>query len=370
MTQTLNRQRRFQKRLLSKIGSRAQAACSSIGAPLLRNEVSRYLRAHAVQSVTLLNYWKREDPDTAQLRWEEWQRPSVPYRLDRLSPTPIPWYPKKKSTSGYRKVCKLPQQLKMWHSLAKDLICAAHNPAAHIADWPGRGRDKQVRDVAAAITSQSQWVVVADVRRAFATFNPEAVYELPSLPNELVRRAIDSRNQTFVGSMRSIRARPSLPSSVHDDLEMDPTGLLEGSPTSNAIFSVFLDDLPDHLPDSVIPFVNCDNVILVCPNETLAHLAAASSVRYFTDHRAGPFELKYVCQPVWHTFDHLGYSLRCTLHGKVAVGLSAKNLLRLLRRINYRKDEETEPMRWLHSSFAALGAHEMVQYERMISDGT
>lgn len=225
----------------------------------------------------------------------------------------------------------------------------------------------QIREITDAIKDCEQWVVIADVRRAFPTFNPSAIYELHSLPENLVRRAIDSRNLNFTGGMRSNPIWGE-DTSMCDDLEMDPTGLLEGSPASNAIFSVFLNDLPDHLSEAVRPFVYCDNIVLVCPSEACAEQAASSLVRYFSDHRAGPFEVTSECKPVWHGFDHLGYSITHN-SGVTRLGLSARNWEKLHQRIRRKGQDEVEPLEWLHASFSALYDYEFAPYLVMIMDG-
>nr|WP_298931132.1 reverse transcriptase domain-containing protein [uncultured Erythrobacter sp.] len=367
MTTSIANQRRFKRRLLTKIKVRGRAAQSTIGRPLLKKEIDRFLASHATQSLALYKIWQKEDRETAMSQWRQWQSPSVPYKLQRLSVGKMAWYPKKRSTSGFRKICLLPTQLKMWHSLAKDLVCALYETGPHIGGWPGRSRDKQVREVAGVITSRDQWVVVADVVKAFASFNPNTIYQLHSLPENLLRRAIDSRRLKFTGGMRSNPAwAPD--KSMCDDLEMGPTGLLEGSPASNAIFSVFMDDLPDHMPDGITPFVYCDNIILVCPSEALAQQAATSLVEYLSRHQAGPFEVRYDCQPVWHEFDHLGYSIRHN-GGFTSLGLASKNWMKLQRKIEGVAEGKIEPLEWLRTSFAALQEHERFPYEMMIADG-
>lgn len=225
----------------------------------------------------------------------------------------------------------------------------------------------QIREIADAINRWEQWVVIADVRKAFPTFDPSAIYELHSLPEDLVRRAIDSRNLNFTGGMRS-NPTWAEDTPMCDDLEMDPTGLLEGSPASNAIFSVFLNDLPDHMPEGIRPFVYCDNIVLVCSSEAYAQQAESSLIRYFSDHRAGPFEVTSECRPVWHGFDHLGYSIMHNF-GVTRVGLSVRNWEKLHRRIRSKEQNEVEPVEWLHASFSALHGHERAPYEIMILDG-
>lgn len=251
-------------------------------------------------------------------------------------------------------MCTLPHTLKMWHVLAKDLITAQHRPRPHIGDWPGLGRDNQIAQIAAAIRSDEQAVVVADVVRAFPTVSINAVYDLPYLPEAMTRRTIDYRSLRFTDGYRSARLW-GVPSRVHDDLEMAPSGLLEGSPVSNAIFSVLLDDLPDHLNETILAFVYCDNIILVAPSNSQAREAANHLVRYFADHRAGPFEVRHEVRSLRHGFDHLGYSVaRC---GEVTrVGLAPKSWEKLMGRLEDQSVPCDDTLLWLGASFGALDA--------------
>ncbi|MFK4005020.1 hypothetical protein [Qipengyuania sp. NPDC077563] len=236
--------------------------------------------------------------------------------------------------------------------MAKDLIVAQHHPRAHIGDWRERGRDHQIRQIVNAVENDDAFVVVADVVRAFPSVNVDTIYELPYLPEALIRRAIDYRFLRF--SRGYVGACPwDELNLMHGELEMAPSGLLEGSPVSNALFSVLLDDLPDHLDECISAFVYCDNVILVAPTEEQAQNAARSLVRYFSGHRAGPFEVRSEVRKVRYGFDHLGYSLYCR-GNEVEVDLSPASWKRLLARIQDQEASCAETLRWLHTSYGAL----------------
>ena len=332
-----------------------------------------FLNSHAVQSVTLYTIWnKRLGAKEAMQRWKQRQlAPIVCSKVDRLPPEPIGWRPKERSTSGFRKICSLPSTLKMWHVLANDLVRAQHHPRPHIGDWPGRerGRDRQVRDIANSIVAHDQWVVIADVRRAFQTVNVDALYELPYLPQTLIRRAIDYRSLTFTGGIGGTPAW-DVPSSLHDYLEMAPIGILEGSPASNALFSVLLDDLPDHLDEPIKVFVYCDNIVLLVPSETQAQQAAATLDAYFTVHRAGPFEVACECRSVLAGFDHLGYSIRHQLNGETIVDLAPRNWKKLNEQLSDPERSTDDIKTWLGGSFGSLDQRRRNAWDHLIDGAT
>jgi hypothetical protein len=280
------------------------------------------------------------------------QQPVVPLQYGRLRTAPVEWHNKPRLTSGYRKICRFSPIEKMWHVLANDLIQAMHEARPHIGDWRGRGRDHQMGQLLAAIHSPWQAVVVADIRRAFSTVNIDAIYDLPYLPEQLIRRAIDYRTHQFVRRDRSDEASQG-DMALFDDLEVAPRGLMEGSPASNAIFSVLLNDLPDHVGEEIQCFVYCDNVILLAPSVLHARRAENALVRYVTGHRAGPFEVRSEVQPITRPFDHLGYSV-CLEASAVRVGLSLANWQRFGHKLEDTTLRPAEATEWMRRSFTRL----------------
>ncbi|MEV4935724.1 hypothetical protein [Sphingobium sp. LSP13-1-1.1] len=351
---TLQQQRRFARRLLNKIGHRSQVRGNAITAELRAREIERFLAAHPVQSAALYDIWADEYGAVQAEEWRSARQRGLIYNYDyrRLRARPVEWYPKRRGTSGFRKICMFGSEEKMWHRLARDLIRAQHQPREHIGDWRGRGRDDQMKKLIAAIKSPWQAVVVADIRRAFEHVNVDAIYDLPYLPEPLIRRAIDHRTHRFVCRERSHRQGDiALPDDV-DTIGMVPSGLMEGSPASNAIFSVLMDDLPDHLDETIQAFVYCDNIILLAPDKSQARRAKTSLAVYLSGHRAGPFTIT-ANAPVLVTegFEHLGYSLR--LKTKVEVGLSLQNWIELTRKVEGATSREAIET-WLATSFSLL----------------
>lgn len=362
--------RRFKRRLLQKIRQRSGAvAADSITVSLVERERNRFLGSHAVQCATLHEIWREEvGAEAAQVRWDAAQRaPVVPRDYRRFRGSPVEWYHKPRRTTGCRKICQFGDVEKMWHVLARELIVAQHRPRPHVGDWIGRGRDWQMGQLLAAINSPWQGVVCADIRRAFASVNIDAVYDLPFLPEPLIRRAIDYRTHQFVRRERSALAREVALVAPHD-LEVAPSGLMEGSPASNAIFSVLLDDLPDHLGERIQAFTYCDNIVLLAPSMLHAQQAEIALVRYLTSHRAGPFEAISSVQSVCEPFEHLGYTLQYDQGGRLAVELSQRNWNRLGERLDDEQVDLTATAAWLASSFRHCSSERVGEYVQRLAD--
>ncbi len=178
---TIAQQRRFRDRLLKQIGRRSVAGDTAIGSNLLMRERERYLSSHAVQSSVSYDIWRREHGlADAQQRWTSAQQFSMrPYNYRRFRSSPVFFFHKARTTEGVRKICCFNDLEKMWHVIARDLIVAQHQPRSHIGDWIDRGRDWQIDQIRAVLTSPQQGVVCADITRAFASVNIGAAYEIP-----------------------------------------------------------------------------------------------------------------------------------------------------------------------------------------------
>lgn len=370
----LTDQRRFKRNLLRTISRRSDVASggSEIAQDLLATEIERFLTSRGVHFATLHKVWSSKLGSLeATLRWEAAVRHGrgQPY-YGELQSARVPWYYKARSTAGFRKICMFEPEQQMWHSLAKDLIVARYRPRAHIGDWRERGRDHQIKQLLAAITTSSQVAVVADVKRAFESVNFDAVYELRLVPDELVRRAIDARTHTFRHIDRSERDLPPearlSTMTNHGDDEVVPSGLMEGMSASNAIFSVLLDDLPDHVDEHVLVFAYCDNIILLAPSLLQAQRAQSALVEYLTGHRAGPFDLRSEIHSVRDGFDHLGYHIRLEEDGHLHVGLSMKNWEKLVAELDETSGDVSTVSDWLARSFPYCCAEALRSYVTMM----
>ncbi len=367
-------QRRFRSRLLKQIARRSAAGSSgAIASGLLSRETERYLTSHAVQSSVLYDLWLRKHGlSDAQRLWASAQQATVcPYSYQRFRPSTIAFFHKPRSTDGVRKICRLADVEKMWHVIARDLIVAQHQPRAHIGDWVGRGRDWQIDQIREALTSSRQGVVCADITRAFASVNIDAVYELPYLPEPLIRRAIDYRSHRFVRRERSEHAREValVVRSNDGDLERSPSGLMEGSPASNAIFSVLMNDLPDHLGNGIRAFVYCDNIILITSTMSRALQAREALAQYLIGHRAGPFGIRsHVCT-AGESFEHLGYSLWKRRTGEADIGLSISGWLKLVDRLYSPNRDSGEIATWIKASYGRCSGRSLASFLLFVRDG-
>lgn len=358
---TLGHQRRYRRRLLERIARRGITLdTSNIATDQTSREIERYLTSHGVQSAVRYELWSRNHGvEEAAARWEAAQQaPMVPFDYRRIRSQPIAFFNKPRSTSGVRKICALPDTLKMWHMMAHDLIAAQHQPRPHIGDWRGRGRDWQIDQIRSALVSSRQAVVCADITHAFASVNVDALYELPYLPEPLTRRAIDYRSHRFIRRERSEYAWEAIRAAcnndhvdVHGVLERSPSGLMEGSPASNAIFSVLLDDLPDHVGEGIQAFVYCDNIILIAPTMSCAQRAEEALVRYLAGHRAGPFEVRSSVERVTQRFEHLGYTLRRLPGSPPDVGISRNGWLKFVDRLFEEPRDLDAALQWLKASY-------------------
>ncbi|GHD02132.1 hypothetical protein [Novosphingobium pokkalii] len=350
--------RRYRRRLLATIARHAAMADrSEIAAAQLEREKERYLLSHAVQAAIFYDIWRdRFGLEEAQQRLAQAERmPRWPHRYQMFDPQTVTFFNKPRTTEGFRKICQFTMVEAMWHEMARDLIVAQHQPRPHIGDWKGRGRDRQIDGINAMLASSRQAVVSADVVSAFASVNIDAVYDLQHLlPEQLIRRAIDYRTHRFMRRERSEYAHDihrATCNGHHDDLERSPSGLMEGSPVSNAIFSVLMDDLADHVGEGIQTFVYCDNIVLIAPSMSLALRAQEALARYLSGHRAGPFEMRSCVTSVIDGFEHVGYQLRKRPRARTIVGPSLVGWKRLVDRI-FEGRGATETAQWMSASYS------------------
>jgi hypothetical protein len=353
---TIAQQRRFRRGLRKAIARHSAVSNrGDIASAQLIGEIERYLSSHAVQSATLYDIWlRRFGQDETQLLWAAAQQgPSCPHSYRRFSPAPVSYFHKPRSSEGVRKLCRFGDIEKMWHRMARDLIVAQHQPRLHVGDWPGRGRDWQIDQIRSVLASPRQVVVTADIVSAFASVNIGAVYDLPYLPEPLIRRALDYGTHRFVRRERSEYANEVYRATRNnrDVLERSPSGLMEGSPASNAIFSVLMDDLPDQLGEGIATFVYCDNIVLIAPTMLRAQQAQEALARYLAGHRAGPFEMKSSVAHVNERFEHLGYTLRCLPGMPPDVGISRNGWLKLVDRLFSDPPALDDTVKWLKASY-------------------
>lgn len=350
--------RRRRKALLRQI----KRLCRLRNTPDLQRRIERlidsYLADQMVQLAVLDEIYAEKTGAKNRVTW--WPKltsqPTAPRSYERLR-QPVEWFHKRKASGGTRKVCDLPIGTKLFHVLAKDVLTATHNPGRHIGDWPGRGRDWLVQRLAEQLAkSHNQFVVVTDIRSCFASINPDVTYQLRHLPERFVRIVLDSRSQRFIRKPEGCIDRPITVLCISDG-EAIPRGLLEGSPASNAILAILLNDLADQFEEGVSVFIYCDNIVLVAPDEEMAVRAGSTLRRYCSSGRLGCLSLHQdgpFIRPVTSSFDFLGYSFRARGDGHLRVDLTDDNYTDFIGRLDDLTKEPQSVFQRQLASFPAL----------------
>lgn len=285
---------------------------------------------------------------------------------------------------GHRTVVKLPVALRAGQIMAKDLIHEQHEPAGHIFDWPGRGGcPGAVARTREAIEKFGKYVVVADIQDCYPTFNPDYLYQTNLLPSEFIRAVLDSRELRY-------NLRGYVPYGYDDTEQTRPRGLLQGGAASSSILAYALNDLPEHLPNDVVPICQSDNIIIVCKSRVECEATDEALGRYLRDNPAGAFsprtELVWVRDPLdtsdpaaasWPArFEQFGYSFSLRERGECGVGLSHANIIKVMRAMHdYLEflqpqqapiDDFDDELRLRLAGFPALSESEIDQIAAML----
>jgi hypothetical protein len=107
-----------------------------------------------------------------------------------------------------------------------------------------------------------------------------------------------------------------------------PRGLLQGSPASNLILAWLLNDMPSVLPPDCALFLLTDNVLVAARTEEMCREMEQTLVRYFAEHRAGPFVLHGEITSIGRGFERAGYEFELSLLRGVQVGPSGANTVK------------------------------------------
>ncbi|KWV91749.1 hypothetical protein AUC45_11125 [Erythrobacter sp. YT30] len=370
---TLPQMRRQQKRQLKQIESYSKGGSGKINRERLNKAVQGYLNSRTVRALAIAKAEGVEDNEMASranaLRAkldaaQDWKSALANCRKH------VRWHYEPKSYLGVRQVCSLPTHLKAWHMITKRLLEATHSPGKHIADWSGRGRDRQIKHITEILTCQSLSVVVADVSSAFGSVQPAALHQFLDLPDELIRGALDARTFTFSQNVKKSRDEVFLkyPCYRLPSSGIPPQGLLQGSPASNAIFGVLLNDLAHQLPESLGCFVYCDNIVVVTENEHRAQSVSNALAEYFIRHPAGPFSIKSEIKCLSNSgFEHLGYAFRWS-YDRPWVGMSEKNYDRFFSSLEHPSSVGPNGMDYLEACFSACTHEAVWSYARTAID--
>jgi len=248
-------------------------------------------------------------------------------RLDVFRPFRgcVPWRYEPRKSGPPRAVVSLPIALNTSHHMAAELIYARVDAAQHIFHWRGRGRDRLARTLAHLMQHFGQHVLLADVRRCFASANIDAIAALDLLPPELIRNALDHRSLRF--------RRYGDPIGVEETEQTVPQGLLEGSAASNPLAAALFNDLAGHVGKRVVPLMFGDNIAIVAATKEACSSAEENLGRYFADHFAGPFSLTSDYFGPRERFDFLGYSFNPETDGTVCIHHSTANWAKMMRKL-------------------------------------
>ena len=129
------------------------------------------------------------------------------------------------------------------------------------------------------------------------------------------------------------------------------------------MFSVLLNDLPDHIPENLGCFVYCDNIVVVTDDRRSAQLVKDALAEYFARHPAGPFSLKSSIKSLSPMgFDHLGYWFRWN-HDRLWVGMATQNHDKFIQSVQAQKPNGLSGLRYVRSCFSSCSEDALFQYE-------
>jgi hypothetical protein len=232
---------------------------------------------------------------------------------------PVCWWREPKKNSGFRFVCSLSRTLHAVNLIAQDVLQSVFYPNGHIFDFKRRGKDREANAIKAALEQGYRHVFLGDLRNAFQSVQVEALYELP-LPNNVIRYALDYRNMNLEHHSDRDRVNQGFaPVCASVDIQGiyngnipgqdGPRGLLQGSPASNLVLAWLLNDMPSVLPPDCVPFLLTDNVLVAARTEQECQQIETTLLRYFAEHRAGPFVLgsREIADIEEKSFERAGY---------------------------------------------------------------
>lgn len=216
---------------------------------------------------------------------------------------PVPWrWALKRSGRGIRPVCSLPPRLKAAHYLIQDILRAELPSSSRFFDIRGRGRDRQAREIAAAIDQGLTWCFVGDLTDCFQSVEANAFGAALPLPRSVIANCMDIRNLNMVLRNSSSSSGQSAPQ------WNGPRGLLQGSPASNLVLAWMLNDILDAIPPGARLFVFSDNILVATQSEQECRTIEHTLASFFGEHPAGPFQLRGGVQSLQTTIEHLGYA--------------------------------------------------------------
>lgn len=256
---------------------------------------------------------------------------------------PINWYPKKKSSGGFRPICTLPPELEAVHHMLAAAILAQLDPSPALYGIAGRSRDDAARRLKDAQNEGYVRLAKTDIVNCFQSISPVALYQLP-LPKEVIRRARDTRYMRFSRTAETQMDGPTgnypyqARGSYHDHHNTSgPQGLMQGSPASPAILAWLLNGIP----------VGTDQIVILCFDNIVVAARDPDGCRAMVDTladwlgrcSAGPLAL---CSPTYackEPLDFLGYRFD---PGRSGIGLADGPLDGFEKRLNAAETQDRE----------------------------
>lgn len=241
----------------------------------------------------------------------------------------------------FRPLCSLGNCLKAQHLMIRDVLLAALQPEEHVYDWKGRGRDREVQEILAALVAGNVHAYVGDIVSSYDSFSSEALFGLP-LPKDVVQWNLIPENLRMIHSRErekeSVQAVPISPERGGASW-VGPRGLIQGSPASNVIQAWAFREAHTVIPRNCRLFVLSDNVVLLCRTEDDCASGADTLRAHFASNRAGPFNLvgdTFVGDTFGpgQSFSHMGYEFfRGIINPQPTISFDPSRYEAMVRRI-------------------------------------
>ena len=329
-----NQWRREHRQLINRLSRLSNGRHTEIGHSLYKAQRNRVLHSVSCKAAIIAHIVGPDVSDEAIL--------SQANEIDMFArhTETVRWFRKAKPSGGLRTICAPSLALKARQRLLTHMIVAQQAPSPHFYNRKGKGCARQAREIARAFESGGNFVVIADVTHCFPSVNFDAVYDLDLVQPEVLRFASDGRHLNLMEAPDAcLNAQHDTTNTLTDviDVQTGPRGLLQGLGSSDALWTSLISDLPEALSPHGVPFIYCDNIAVVCSTSGEAAGAEETLVRYFSDHRAGPFSLTTQIHDASEYIEHTGYMFSSgpTAEGiKAVIVPSIANQCKLVRRLH------------------------------------
>jgi hypothetical protein len=330
MTKTMNKARRFHRRLLKQIARTAALPASPERDEQLERERRRLMTSGGCKAVHLkrMKHLKAK-PD------EEIFRLADRIDLSTACTRPVPWWckDKEKKSGEARKVCNPPTKIRLGQLISRDLIVAQVTPDRCLYDWPGRGIHRHVADIKSALETVGPCAFKLDIRDCYEHVDIDQIYELNLLPPELIRSSIDPRFLRFRQS-REVSGNRS-PYALAQHNSTDPAGLMQGGAASSAIVVTLLGNVSVSFPTGLWGGGIADDFLGVGTDQSIIDDARGKLARYLTECPLGPSEFHITNVDVRVGFQHVG-CLFMSVDGVVETWIPDAKLDTLIGRMKER----------------------------------